>query len=69
MAIIIMEKQMRRVMDGTWVCTPLTEAVLQELETYAARHQNTFTQYISTRNIVDLYLAAERRLGTRVYKR
>ena len=48
-------------------CTPLaeemSEASLQEVDTYFARRQNTAAQYIATRLIMDLCLVAERRPG------
>ena len=47
----------------------MAEAVLQEVETYASRRQNTVTQYISTRPIMDLCLAGNRRPGPRVEMR
>ena len=47
----------------------MLEVGLQELETYVSRHQNTVVQYIATRPIMDLCLAAERRPGTRVEMR
>ena len=56
-----------------WVYPPLAEAMskagLQEIETYFSRHQNTVSQYIATRPIMDMCLVAEQRLGTRVPKR
>ena len=39
------------------------------MDTYVDRHQNTFTQYIATRPIIDLCLEAEQLTGTRVSKR
>ena len=44
----------------------MTEAGLQELDTYVSRHQKIVAQYIATRPIMDLCLAAKRRPGTRV---
>ena len=38
------------------------------MDTYVDRHQNTFTQYIATRPIIDLCLEATRRPGSRVAK-
>ena len=46
----------------------MVEAGLQEFETHFSRLQNTFTQLIATRPIMDLCLAAERRPGSRVSK-
>ena len=58
--------------EAVWTCPLLedamAEAVLQEVETYISRRQNAFTQFIATRPIIDLCLAAERRTGPRVYK-
>ena len=45
------------------------ESGLYEVETYAYRHHNTVSQYISTRAVMYLYILSERRPGTRVYKR
>ena len=45
------------------------EAGLQEVDTYVYRRQNTVAQFIVTRPIMDLCLAAERRMGSRVYNR
>ena len=39
---------------------------LEEIGVYIARRQNTIAQYIATRPIVDLCLAAERRPGMRL---
>ena len=55
-----------------WVYPPLAEAMskagLQEIETYFTHHQNTVSQYIATRPIMDMCLAADRSPGTRVSK-
>ena len=55
-------------MDGTWVYLLLAEAIseagLQEVETCVDRHQNTVTQCISTRPIMDLCIANGRCPGT-----
>ena len=47
----------------------MVEAILQEVKTYVSRRQNTVTQFIATRPIMDLCLAAEWRPGSRVAKR
>ena len=47
----------------------MAEAGLQEVETYVSRRQNTVTQFIATRPIMDLCLATEQRPGPRVSKR
>ena len=44
----------------------MAEAGLQEVETYVSRSHNTVVQYIATRTIVDLCLAANRMPGPRV---
>ena len=44
----------------------MVEAGLQEMETYVSRRQNTVAQYIATKPIMDLRLAAKRMPGTRV---
>ena len=41
----------------------------EESETYASYHHNTVVQYIATRPIMDICLAAKRRPGTRVEMR
>ena len=62
-----------RALDGRWVYPLLEEAmeasVLQEVNTYVSHHQNTVTQYITTRPIMYLCLSMDRRPGTRVSKR
>ena len=47
----------------------MEEAELQEVDTYASRLHNTVVQFIATRPIMDLCLAAERSLESRVTKR
>ena len=44
----------------------ISEAGLQESDTYVSRNQNTVAQYIATRPIMGLFLAAKRRPETRV---
>ena len=44
----------------------MAEAGLQEVETYVSCHQNTVAQYIATKPIMDLCLAAKRSPGPRV---
>ena len=51
-------------LEGTMV-----ESVFQEVDTYVYRHQNTVAQFIRTRLIIGLFLAAERSLALRVAKR
>ena len=46
----------------------MAEAVLQEVETYVSRRQNTVAQFIVTRPIMHLCLSVERRPGPRVSK-
>ena len=43
-----------------WMYPPLVEAGLLEVETYAARCQNAFSQYTVTRPMMYLCLEAER---------
>ena len=66
-------RQPRRERYGRWVYALLVEAmeeaVLHEVETYIYLLQNTVTQLMTTRPIIDLCLAAERRTGSRVTKR
>ena len=63
-------RQPQKGRDGGWVYPPMedvmAEAGLQELETYVSHHQNTVSQYISNRPIMDLFLATKRRPGPRV---
>ena len=47
----------------------MAEARLQEVKTYVSCRQNTFTQFIATRPIMDLCLAVKRRPGPRVAMR
>ena len=42
---------------------------LEEIGVYIARRQNMVAQYISTRNIIDLCLEAERNPGMRLSRR
>ena len=44
----------------------MAEARFKEVKNYVFRHQNTVTQSIATRTIMDLCMAAERRPGSRV---
>ena len=47
----------------------MAEAGLKEVETYISRRQSTVVQFIVTRTIMDMCLAAERRLVFRVTNR
>ena len=47
----------------------MEEVGLQEVKTYISRCHNTVAQLIFTRTIMYLFLEAERRPGSRVYKR
>ena len=42
---------------------------LEVIAVYIARHQNKAAQYITTRPIIDLYLAEERNPGMRLSRR
>ena len=44
----------------------MAEAGLQEVETYVSCHQNTVAQYIATKPIMDLCLAAKWSPGPKV---
>ena len=44
----------------------MVTAGLQDIETYIYRRQNTVTQYIVTRTIMDMCIAAGRHLGTQI---
>ena len=54
--------QLRKGWYGCWFYPPLEDAMaeagLQEMETYVSGLQNTVAQYIATRPIMDLCLAA-----------
>ena len=66
-------RQTRRGRDCVWVYPPQEEAIaeagLQEVNKYVSRRHNTVTQFIATRPIMDLCLAEERCLGSRVEKK
>ena len=66
-------RQPRRGTDGVWIYPLLEDAVaeagLQEVDTYVSFCQDTVAQFIATRNIMDLCLESERRLGSRISKR
>ena len=47
----------------------MTEAGLQEVETYIYRRQNTVAQLIVTKTIMELCLAVDQIPGPRIYKR
>ena len=47
----------------------MVEVVVQEVETYVSRRQNTVAHYIATRPIAELCLAAKQRPGQRVETR
>ena len=63
--------QIRWQADGSSVNPPMVaamlEAVLEELETYVARHQNIVTPFIETGHVMDLCLSVERQPEARVY--
>ena len=63
----------RKGRDRVWVYPHLEDAMVEagshEAETYFYRRQNNVAQYIATRPIMDLCLAAKRRLGPRVAMR
>ena len=65
-------RQPRRGRDGFWVYPPLEDAMaetgLQEVETYVSCQQNAFAQFIATRTIMELFLVAEWRPGSRLAK-
>ena len=60
----------KRQLDGTWVYTPIQEALamvgLDEIRAYIARRQNKVSQYIATRTIIDLCMVAEGRVVMRL---
>ena len=63
-------RQLRKGRDGGCVYPPLEDDMegsgLQEVDTYVSFCQNTVAQYIATRPIMDLCLAAKQRPGPRV---
>ena len=63
-------RQPQKGRDGVWVKPSMEDAMaetgFQEVETYVSCRQNTVVQYIATRPIIDLCMAAKRRPGTRV---
>ena len=63
-------QQPQKVRDGGLVYLPMedetSEAGLQEVETYVSHHQDTVSQYIATRPIMDLCLVVKWRPGPRV---
>ena len=65
-------RQPWRGQNGVWLYPPLedviVEELLQEVETYLYHLHNTVAQFIATRPIMDLCLAAERSLGSRITK-
>ena len=65
-------RQPQRGWDELWVYPPMEdeieEARFHDMDTYVSLHQNTATQFISTRTIMDLFLAVERRPMSRVTK-
>ena len=55
---------------GTWVYSPIGAAlemvVLEDIRVYIARRHKTVAQYISTRPIMEFFLAAEWNPGMRL---
>ena len=74
MASILTVFQPQRGLHDTWVYPPppmaeeTMEACLQGVETYFTFYQNKVVQYIVTRHILYLCMAAEQHTGTRVSK-
>ena len=70
-----LEKSMgtERQLKGKWIYptidTELATMGIEEIRVYIARHKNTVSQYIVTRTIMDLCLAAERSLGMWLWRR
>ena len=56
-------------MDKPPLEAAMEELGLQEVQTYVYRHQNTVSQFITTRPIMGLCLAEERRPGPWVSNR
>ena len=63
----------KRQLDGTGVYPPIGSEMetvgLDEIGVYISRRQNTVSQYIVTRPIMESCLAAERRTGKRISRR
>ena len=63
----------KRKQNGTWVYPPigavLTMLGPEDIWIYISRRQNKIAKYIETRPIMELYLAAERNTGIRLYRR
>ena len=63
----------RRGRYGRWLYPPLSEGMdeagLRDVEAYIYRLQNTVSQFIATRPIIDLCLATERHPWSRVVNR
>ena len=72
-ACMLTGRQPQQGRDGMWkdplLEDAMTEAVLQEMETYVSLRHNTVTQFIATRAIMNLCLAEERRPGPRFSRR
>ena len=68
MAVIVPKSQR----DRTWLYPPigadLEMSKLEDIRVYISRRQNMVAQYIATRPIMDLCLAAEQKSGMRLYR-
>ena len=71
--IVLLLLQPQRNMEGRWEYTLLVMemlvVVLGDLEKYTLHRQNTITQYITTRNILELCLEAQQHMGARLAQR
>ena len=69
----MVKMQLPRDSVGRWIYLPLEEAMktvgMEEVETHVLLRHNKTTQYIATRSILELCLAAEIRPGERVSMR
>ena len=68
----VMGRNIKQERDGIWLYPPpevaMAEATLHYVKTYAYRRQNIVAQFIATRFIMDLCLAALQRSGSRITK-
>ena len=69
----LMRRIPQRKLDGAWTYPLLeetmSEAGMQEVDTYIAHRQNDVAQFIVTSPIMELFLAAGKRPGDRLLKR
>ena len=69
MASMVLERQLYKTRVYSPIGVVLATVLLDDIRVYIARLQNTVTQYIMTRPIMELCLAAERRPVIRLLRR